>query len=135
MASHVHCRVVSPRGTQPQDELFPYIADGHPNIQSALSQSQPSQRLSHAVPESALPAPLSRRGSSVPNQLARLLRRGSSVPNQLAKRTVDDDVWPCDNHECPIVDGHTSRLFLHPVVSDQSVLSPGPGTCSHAPPA
>jgi hypothetical protein len=47
MASHVHCRVVSPRGTQPQDELFPYIADKHPNIQSALSQSQPSQRLSH----------------------------------------------------------------------------------------
>jgi hypothetical protein len=47
MASHVHCRVVSPLGTQPQDELFPYIADEHPNIQSALSQSQPSQRLSH----------------------------------------------------------------------------------------
>jgi hypothetical protein len=47
MASHVHCRVVSPRGTQPQDELFLYIADEHPNIQSALSQSQPSQRLSH----------------------------------------------------------------------------------------
>jgi hypothetical protein len=47
MASHVHCRVVSPRGTQPQDELFPYIADEHPNIQSALSQNQPSQRLSH----------------------------------------------------------------------------------------
>jgi hypothetical protein len=47
MASHVHCRVVSPRGTQPQDELFPYIADEHPNIQSALSQSQPSQHLSH----------------------------------------------------------------------------------------
>jgi hypothetical protein len=47
MASHVHCRVVSPRGTQPQDELFPYIADDHPNIQNALSQSQPSQRLSH----------------------------------------------------------------------------------------
>jgi hypothetical protein len=47
MASHVHCRVVSPRGTQPQDELFPYIADEHPNIPSALSQSQPSQRLSH----------------------------------------------------------------------------------------
>jgi hypothetical protein len=47
MASHVHCRVVSPRGTQPQDELFPYIADEHPNIHSALSQSQPSQRLSH----------------------------------------------------------------------------------------
>jgi hypothetical protein len=47
MASHVHCRVVSPRGTQPQDELFPYITDEHPNIQSALSQSQPSQRLSH----------------------------------------------------------------------------------------
>jgi hypothetical protein len=47
MASHVHCRVVSPRGTQPQDKLFPYIADEHPNIQSALSQSQPSQRLSH----------------------------------------------------------------------------------------
>jgi hypothetical protein len=46
MASHVHCRVVSPRGTQPQDELFPYIADEHPNIQSALSQNQPSQRLS-----------------------------------------------------------------------------------------
>jgi hypothetical protein len=46
MASHVHCRVVSPRGTQPQDELFPYIADEHPNIQSALSQSQPFQRLS-----------------------------------------------------------------------------------------
>jgi hypothetical protein len=59
MASHVHCRVVSSRVTQPQDELFPYIADEHPNIQSALSQSQPSQRLSHAVPESALPAPLS----------------------------------------------------------------------------
>jgi hypothetical protein len=39
--------VVSPRGTQPQDELFPYIADEHPHIQSALSQSQPSQRLSH----------------------------------------------------------------------------------------
>jgi hypothetical protein len=38
MASHVHCRVVSPRGTQPQDELFPYIADEQPNIQSALSQ-------------------------------------------------------------------------------------------------
>jgi hypothetical protein len=47
MASHIHCRVVSPRGIQPQDELFPYIADEHPNIQSALSQSQPSQRLSH----------------------------------------------------------------------------------------
>jgi hypothetical protein len=47
MASHVHCRVVSPRGTHPQDELFPYIADEHPIIQSALSQSQPSQRLSH----------------------------------------------------------------------------------------
>jgi hypothetical protein len=47
MASHVHCRVVSPRGTQPQDELFLYIADEHPNIQSALSQSQPSQRLSN----------------------------------------------------------------------------------------
>jgi hypothetical protein len=47
MASHVHCRVVSPRGTHPQDEIFPYIADEHPNIQSSLSQSQPSQRLSH----------------------------------------------------------------------------------------
>jgi hypothetical protein len=47
MASHVHCRVVSPRGTQPQDKLFPYIGDEHPNIQSELSQSQPSQRLSH----------------------------------------------------------------------------------------
>jgi hypothetical protein len=47
MASHVHCRVVSPRGTQPQDELFPYILDEYPNIHSALSQSQPSQRLSH----------------------------------------------------------------------------------------
>jgi hypothetical protein len=47
MASHVHCRVVSPWVTQPQDELFPYIADEHPYIQSALSQSQPSQRLSH----------------------------------------------------------------------------------------
>jgi hypothetical protein len=47
MASHVHCRVVSPRVTQPQDELFLYIADEHPNIQSALSQTQPSQRLSH----------------------------------------------------------------------------------------
>jgi hypothetical protein len=47
MASHVHCRVVSPQGTQPQDELFPHIADQHPNIQSTLSQSQPSQRLSH----------------------------------------------------------------------------------------
>jgi hypothetical protein len=47
MASHVHCCMVSPRGIQPQDELFPYIADEHPNIQSALSQSQPSQRLSH----------------------------------------------------------------------------------------
>jgi hypothetical protein len=45
MASHVHCRVVSPRGTQPQNELFPYIADEHPNIQIALSQSHPSQRL------------------------------------------------------------------------------------------
>jgi hypothetical protein len=47
MATHVNCRVVSPRGTQPQDELFPYIADEHPNIQSALSQSHPSKRLSH----------------------------------------------------------------------------------------
>jgi hypothetical protein len=47
MAFHVHCRVVSPRGIQPHDELFPYIADEHPNIQSALSQSQPSQRFSH----------------------------------------------------------------------------------------
>jgi hypothetical protein len=47
MASHVHRRVVSPRGTQPQDDLFPYIADEHPNIQSALSQSQSSQRFSH----------------------------------------------------------------------------------------
>jgi hypothetical protein len=83
MASHVHCRVISPGGTQPQEELFLYIADEHPNIQSALSQSQPSQRLSHAIPDSALSAPLSRRRSSVPNQLVRLLRRGSSVPNQL----------------------------------------------------
>jgi hypothetical protein len=56
-----------------------------------------------AVPESALSAPLS--------------RRGSSIPNQLARRTDDDDVWPCDNHEFPSVDGHTSRLFLHPAVS------------------
>jgi hypothetical protein len=47
MASHVHCSMVSPRGTQPRDELFPYISDKHPNIQSALFQSQPSQRLSH----------------------------------------------------------------------------------------
>jgi hypothetical protein len=88
-----------------------------------------------AVTESALSAPRSRRGSSVPNQLARLLRRGSSVPNQLARRTVDDDVWPCDNHEFPSVYGHKSH-FLHPAVSDQSVLCPfRSGTCSPAPPA
>jgi hypothetical protein len=88
-----------------------------------------------AVPESALSAPLSRRGSSVPNQLACLLRRGSSVPNQLARRTVDDDVWSSDNHEFPSVDGHTSRLFLHPADIDRSVLGPRPGTFSQAPPA
>jgi hypothetical protein len=60
MASHVHCRVVSPGDTQPQDELFLYIADEHPNIQSALSQSQPSQRLSHAVPVSPPSASLTK---------------------------------------------------------------------------
>jgi hypothetical protein len=105
MASHVHCRVVSPRGTQPQNELFPYIADEHPNIQSGLSQSQPSQRRTTGI---VRPEPT------------------------CARHTVKDDVWSCDNHECHSVDCHTSRLFLHPAVSDQSVLGPSPGTCSQA---
>jgi hypothetical protein len=47
MAFHVHCRVVRPQDIQPQDELFHYIGDKYPNIQSALPQSQLSQRLSH----------------------------------------------------------------------------------------
>jgi hypothetical protein len=108
MASHVHCRVVSPRGTQPQDELFSYIADKHPNIQSALSQSQPSQRFSHAVPESALSAPLSRRGSSVPNQLARLLRgdRPSRTNLQDALSTTMSDLTTITNSPALMVTRH-----------------------------
>jgi hypothetical protein len=35
-----------PPTAQPQHELFSYIADENPNIQSARSQNQPSQRLS-----------------------------------------------------------------------------------------
>jgi hypothetical protein len=109
MASHVHCRVVSPRVTQPQDKLFPYIADEHPNIQSALSQSQPSKRFSHYED------------------------RPSRTNLQDALSTTMSD---CDNHEFPSVVGYTSRLFLHPAVSGQSVLSPSRSeTSSRAPPA
>jgi hypothetical protein len=45
-----------------------------------------------------------------------------------------DDVWSSSSHECPSVDGYTARPLLHPAVSDQSELCPGPGTCSQAPP-
>jgi hypothetical protein len=80
-----------------------------------------------AVPESALPEPLSRRGLSVPNPLEDAL---STRPLLWQSH---DDVQPRVSHKCPSVDGHTARLFLHPAVSDQSVLCPGPGTYFQAP--
>jgi hypothetical protein len=118
MASYVHCRVVRAQVIQPQDELYRYIGDKHPNIQSALPQSQLSQRLSHDGD----------RPSRTHLQDALSVRPPLWQPY--------DDVCPCDSHKCPSVDGHAAWPVLHPAVSDQSVLGPfGSGTCSQAPPA
>jgi hypothetical protein len=118
MTSHVHCRVVSPQVIQPQDGLFRYIGDKLPNIQSALPQSQLSQRLSHDWD----------RPSRTHLRLFYDWDRSSrtNLQNALSARPPlwqsHDDVWPCDSHECPSVSGHTARLFLHPATSLSSVL-------------
>jgi hypothetical protein len=119
MASHVHCHIVSPRGTQPQDELFPYIADEHPNILSTLSQSQPSQRLSHD-------------GDRPSRTNLRVFYDGdrpSRTNLQDALSTTMSGLPTLTNAPASMVTRHGFS------VSDQSVLGPGPGTCSHAPPA
>jgi hypothetical protein len=77
-----------------------------------------------AAPESALPASLSRWGPHLQDALSARLPLWQS----------HDEVWPCDSHKCPS-SMVTRQGFSCSTFSDQSVLSPGSGTCSQAPPA